>query len=113
MRPPRRDVEGRKVRVVARHWDGPALGVNRLGAVAGPAVEDDVVDPLVDGGEGDVVVEKLPELHEHEGVARVQVGHVGVDDDRDEAGRGEGLDAHGPELGPRDGCNKKKRGRLQ
>ena len=43
-----------------------------------PAVEDDVVDTLVDRGESDVVVQELTVLHQHESVAGVEVGHVSV-----------------------------------
>ena len=28
--------------------------------------------------EGDVVVEKLTELHQHQGVTRVQIGHISM-----------------------------------
>ncbi len=45
-----------------------------------------VINYLVDGGQGEIVVEELPVLHEHEGIPAVQVGHVRVDDDGDEAG---------------------------
>ena len=36
---------------------------HRLRGVAGAAVQDNVMDSLVDGGEGDVVVEELSVLH--------------------------------------------------
>ena len=52
---------------------------------------------LVDGGEGEVVVEELSVLHEHEGVPAVQVGHVRVDDDGDEAGARQRAAAQGTE----------------
>ena len=35
---------------------------------------------LVDWGEGEIVVQELAELHEHQGVAGVEVRHVSVDD---------------------------------
>ena len=55
------------------------------------------------------MVDELSELHEHEGVAAVQVRDVGVHHDRDEAGRGEGLPAHGPEARSRNGCGKNEK----
>ena len=36
------------------------------------------MDPLVDRSEGDVVVEELTVLHQHESVAGVEVRHVSV-----------------------------------
>ena len=36
------------------------------------------MDPLVDRGECDVVVQELTVLHQHESVAGVEVGHVSV-----------------------------------
>ena len=46
---------------------------------------------LVDGGEGEVVVEELAELHQHQGVAGVQVGDVRVDNDGNKTRRGKRL----------------------
>ena len=43
-----------------------------------PAVQDDVVDTLVDWSQGDVVIQELTVLHQHESVAGVEVGHVSV-----------------------------------
>ena len=64
------------------------------------------MDPLVDGGQGDVVVQELSVLHQHQGVAGVEVRHVGVHHNGDQAGGGQGLVAHGAEAGPGDGCNR-------
>ena len=89
--PPRGDVQGREVGVVSRHRNWPALRMDSLRRVASSAVEDDVVHALVDGGQGDVVIQELAVLHQHEGVAGVEVRHVGVDHDGDEAGGGQGL----------------------
>ena len=69
MRSARGDVESWEVGIIAGHWDRPALGVDCLGGITSPAVQDDVVDPLVDRGEGDVMVQELAKLHQHESVA--------------------------------------------
>ena len=66
---------------------------------------------LVDGRQRDVVVEELPELHEHEGVPAVEVGHVGVDNDGDEARTGQRLALHRAEARTRDRCIKRKKKR--
>ena len=65
--------------------------MDSLRRVASSAVEDDVVHALVDGGEGEVVVEELAELHQHQGVAGVQVGDVSVDDNGNKPRRGKRL----------------------
>merc|ERR1711911_459572 len=69
-----------------------------------PAVQDDVVDPLVYWSQGDVVIQELTVLHQHQGVAGVQVRHVGVDHDGDQARGGQSLVTNGAESGPGDRC---------
>ena len=69
-----------------------------------PAVQDDVVNPLVDWSQGDVVVQELAILHQHQGVAGVQVRHIGVDNNGDQAGGGQGLVTNRAESGPGDRC---------
>ena len=44
-----------------------------------PAVQDNVVYSFIDWGQCDVVIQKLTKLHQHQGVARVQIGHISVD----------------------------------
>ena len=61
--------------------------MDSLGRVASPAVEDDVVHALVHRGEGEVVVKELAKLHQHQGVAGVQVRHISVDDNGNKARR--------------------------
>ena len=63
------------------------------------------MDPLVNGGQGDVVVQELTILHQHQGVAGVQMRHVGVDHDGDQAGGGQRLVTNRSKPGPGDGCN--------
>ena len=55
---------------------------------------------LVDGGEGEVVVQKLAKLHEHQGVSGVEVGDVGVDDNGNETRGRKWLGTNGPEALP-------------
>ena len=55
---------------------------------------------LVDGGEGEVVVKELAELHEHQGVSGVQVGHVGVDDNRNKTRGRKRFETNRPEALP-------------
>ena len=86
--PPRGDVQRREVGVVSRHRNWPALRMDSLRRVASSAVEDDVVHALVDGGEGEVVVEELTKLHQHQGVAGVEVGDVSVDNNGNKTRRG-------------------------
>ena len=62
---------------------------------------------LIDRSQSDVVIQKLTELHQHESVARVQVGHVSVDNNGHKSGGGQGLVAHRPESRPGD-CWKKQ-----
>ena len=71
-----------------------------------PAVQDDVVDTLVDWSQGDVVIQELTVLHQHQGVAGVQVRHVGVDHDGHKAGGGQRLVTNRAETGPGDRCNR-------
>ena len=61
-------IQRREVRVVSWHRDRPTFLVNRLRRVAGSTIENDVVDVFVDGREGDVVIEELSVLHQHQGV---------------------------------------------
>ena len=49
------------------------------------------------------MVQELSVLHEHEGVASVEVRDVGVDHDRHEAGARQGVPAQGPEPRAGDG----------
>ena len=63
----------------------------RIGYHGSPAVQDNVVNPLVDWSQGDVVVQELAVLHQHQGVAGVQVRHISVDNNGDQAGGGQGL----------------------
>ena len=90
------DVEGREVGVVPGHRDGPTLRVDCLRGVTGsarvevesgnvrcevwglPAVQDNVVYSFIDWRQCDVVIQKLTELHQHQGVARVQIGHISM-----------------------------------
>jgi hypothetical protein len=55
------------------------------------------------------VVDELPELHEHERVAAVQVRHVGVHHDRHEAGARQRVAAQGAESRTGDGCKNSRR----
>ena len=34
---------------------------------------------FIDWGQCDVVIQKLTKLHQHQGVARVQIGHISMD----------------------------------
>ena len=54
------------------------------------------------------MVQELPVLHQHEGVASVQVGDVGVDHDRDQARARQRVAAQGSEPRPRDGFKRDK-----
>lgn len=47
------------------------------------AVQDGVLESLVDGRERDVVIQELSELHDHERVASVEMRDVIVDGGRD------------------------------
>ena len=58
---------------------------------------------LIDGSEGDVMIQELAVLHEHECVSAVEVRHVGVDHDGHQPGTGEGLAVQRAEAGARDG----------
>ena len=78
MRPACGGIERWKEWIIPRDWNWPTLWVNRRGGIAGAAVQDGVVDPLVDGGGGDVVVKELTVLHQHEGVSGVKVGDIGM-----------------------------------
>ena len=98
-----RNIEGGKVRIVSGHGDRPTLGMNSLGRITGSTVQDDVVDSFIDGGEGDVVIQELTVLHQHQGVAGVEMRHIRVYDNGDQAGRGKGLVTHGPESWPGNG----------
>lgn len=71
--PPRRDVDRREERVIVWHRDGPALRVDSLLRFTVPAVQDGVLETFIDGGEGDVMVQELSKLHDHEGVTGVKV----------------------------------------
>ena len=55
---------------------------------------------LIDRGEGEVVVQELAKLHEHQGVSGVEVGDVGVDDNRNKTRGGKWLGTNGPEALP-------------
>ena len=55
---------------------------------------------LIDGGEGEVVVQELAKLHEHQGVSGVEVGDVSVDDNRNKTRGGKRLGTNGPEALP-------------
>ena len=104
VRPAGGDVEGREVRIVPGHRDGPTLGVDGLGGVAGsarlrvamlllgqvsglrstiPAVQDNVVNSFINWSQCDVVIQKLSKLHQHQSVTRVQIGHISVDNNGD------------------------------
>ena len=49
----------------------------------------------MDGSHRDVVVEELPELHDHEDVAVAEARHVRVDEGGHAARRGQGQARHG------------------
>lgn len=59
---------------------------------------------LVNRSQRDIVVKELAILHDHQRVPAVQVRHVGVDDDGDEARAWQGLAHHRPESRTRYGC---------
>lgn len=54
------------------------------------------------------MVQELSVLHQHEGVASVQVGDVGVDHDRDQARARQRVAAQGAEPRSRDGFKRDK-----
>ena len=60
------------------------------------------MDPLVNRCQGDVMVQELAILHQHQGIAGVQVRHIGVDNNGDQAGGGQGLVTNRAESGPGD-----------
>ena len=66
-------------RIVGRHGNGSALGMDGGGRVATGAVDDGIAEASVDRRESDVVIEELGELHHHQRVARVRSTHVVVD----------------------------------
>jgi hypothetical protein len=76
-------VESWEIGIVPGYRDWPALWVDCLAGVTGSAVQDDVMHSLVYRGQGQVMVEELAELHQHQGVARVEVGDVCVHNDGD------------------------------
>ena len=55
---------------------------------------------LVDWGEGEIVVQELAELHEHQGVAGVEVRNVSVDDNGNETRGRKRLGTDRPEALP-------------
>ena len=75
------NIECREVRIVSGNGNGPTFGVDCLGRVAGPTIQNDVVNAFIDGCESDVVVQELAVLHQHERIAGVKVRYVRVHDD--------------------------------
>ena len=47
--------------------------------------------PFIDRSQSDVVIQKLSELHQHESVPRMEIGHIGVDHNGDQPGGGQRL----------------------
>ena len=44
------------------------------------------MDTFIDRGEGDVMIKELTVLHQHQSVAGVEMGHIRVNDNGDQAG---------------------------
>lgn len=82
----RRHVHRGIVMVARWHWEGITLGMNRSGRVARTTAGYRLGETFVDRRHGEVVVQKLGELHYHQSVSIVQVGDVGVDHRGDHSG---------------------------
>lgn len=64
------------------------LRMDGSGAVTGPAIRDRLEETFGNRRHGQIVVQELGVLHEHQGIPGVQVAYVGMDDCGDYTGRG-------------------------
>ena len=82
----RRYVHGGIVMVARGDGEGITLGMNRSGRIARATTRYRLGETFVNGRHGEVVVEKLSELHYHQSVSIVQVGDVGMNHRGDYSG---------------------------
>lgn len=88
------------IEIASGHWEGITFGMHRLAGVARSATWDGLVETLVDRGQSQIVVDKLCELHHHQGIASVQVGNIRMDC----SGNGSGIGQCGASYSSQSGC---------